>query len=76
MFLVTPGTLLRWQREMVARRWTYPTTGGNRRSLPDATVDLVLRLARHLHRVLSVYLGHYHRARPPRGLSSWPSPNR
>jgi transposase InsO family protein len=45
-FLVTPATLLRWHRELVARRWTFPATGRGHRSLPDATVDLVLRLAR------------------------------
>lgn len=46
MFLVTPATLLRWHRELVCRRWTYPATGRGRQSLPDATIDLVLRLAR------------------------------
>jgi putative transposase len=44
--LVTPATLLRWHRELVARRWTYPATGGGQRSLLEATVQLVLRLAR------------------------------
>jgi putative transposase len=45
VFLVTPSTLLRWHRELVRRRWTYPTTG-RRRGLDPAVVDLVLRLAR------------------------------
>ena len=45
-FLVRPATLLRWHRELVARRWTYPSNGGGRRSLPETTVDLVVRLAR------------------------------
>jgi putative transposase len=25
VFLVTPGTLLRWHRELIGRRWIYPT---------------------------------------------------
>jgi putative transposase len=44
VFLVTPATLLRWHRDLVARRWTYPHTG-NRRTLPEDTVSLVIRLA-------------------------------
>src|SRR3954468_17710034 len=44
-FLVTPSTLLRWHRELIARRWTYPHTG-TRRGLADDVIDLVLRLAR------------------------------
>jgi putative transposase len=45
VFLVTPGTLLRWHRELIARRWTYPPTGA-RPGLDTAIVDLILRLAR------------------------------
>jgi hypothetical protein len=44
-FLVTPSTLLRWHRELVARRWTYPKTG-DRRGLNEDVVALVVRLAR------------------------------
>jgi hypothetical protein len=47
VFLVTPATLLRWHRDLVARSWTYPRRG---RSAPNAldgeVVTLVLRLAR------------------------------
>src|ERR1017187_2645580 len=47
VFLVTPATLMRWHRELVARSWTYPRHG---RAAPNAldgdVVALVLRLAR------------------------------
>jgi hypothetical protein len=45
-FLVTPATLLRWYRELVARRWTYPATGLGSRGRDSETVELVLRMAR------------------------------
>jgi putative transposase len=45
-FLVTPSTLLRWHRELIARRWTYPHTGRDQRGLDEDVVALVIRLAR------------------------------
>src|SRR2546430_14540071 len=45
VFLVTPSTLLRWHRELIARRWTYPRTGRGRRGLDEEVVALVVRLA-------------------------------
>ncbi len=46
VFLVTPGTLLRWHRELVVRRWTYPYAGRRRRGPDPEVVEIVLRLAR------------------------------
>jgi putative transposase len=46
-FFVTPATLLRWHRNLIARRWTYPTR--RRPGRPPVTAELrelVLRLAR------------------------------
>jgi transposase InsO family protein len=43
-FLVTPATLLRWHRELVRRRWIYPSHGLARGLDPDV-VELVVRLA-------------------------------
>jgi putative transposase len=43
---VTPGTLLRWHREVVARRWTYPHRRLGRPGTAAETRELVVRLAR------------------------------
>ena len=46
-FLVTPTTLLRWHRELVARSWAHPRRGRPApNALDDEVTDLVLRLAR------------------------------
>jgi len=42
---VQPETLLRWHRDLVRRRWTYPHRPG-RPSIPVGTARLVVRLAR------------------------------
>src|ERR1700730_11859122 len=44
--LVTPDTLLRWYREMVARKWNYSHRRGPGRPRTKKTiVDIVLRMA-------------------------------
>jgi putative transposase len=43
--IVTPGTLLRWQRRMVTRKWTQPRSPG-RPPLDSELVELIVRLTR------------------------------
>jgi putative transposase len=46
IFLVTPGTILRWHRRLVTRKWTQPYRRGGRPPLAEHVVALILRLAR------------------------------
>ena len=43
--LVTPGTILRWHRRLVAKKWTYPHRVG-RPPVEEAVAALIARMAR------------------------------
>jgi hypothetical protein len=43
--LVTPDTLLRWHRQLVARKWTFPKRRGSRRGVLAEIRKLVVRMA-------------------------------
>jgi putative transposase len=45
-FLVRPETLLRWHRELVARKWTKPHRRTGRPAIDPGIRNLVLRLAK------------------------------
>ena len=45
-FLVTPQTLLRWHRRLIAGAWTYPHRGPGRPPLNQEVRHLIIRLAR------------------------------
>jgi len=46
IYLVTPGTILRWHRRLVTRKWTRPYPRGGRPPLAEHVVALIVRLAR------------------------------
>lgn len=43
--IVTPDTLLRWHRHLVARKWTYSKTRSSRREVLMGIQRLVVRMA-------------------------------
>jgi putative transposase len=47
--LVTPGTILRWHRRLVAKKWTYSHRLG-RPPVEDTVASLIERMARENHR--------------------------
>ena len=71
--LVTPGTILRWHRRLVAKKWTYPTHVG-RPPVEEAVAVLIERMARdnptvipldapiRCHRILGGVINEYRRA--------------
>ena len=45
IFFVTPATLLRWHRRLIARHWTYPHAKPGRPPVSTQIRELVLRMA-------------------------------
>ena len=50
--LVTPGTVLRWHRRLVARKWTYPQVSSANHLSPGACrVNLAVSISSGVNRV-------------------------
>jgi putative transposase len=48
--IVTPDTILRWYRQLIARKWTYPRRNTGRPPVPLEIEELVVRIARENRR--------------------------
>ena len=44
--IVSPDTLLRWHRQLIAMKWAFPRTGPGRPRVRRAIEDLIVRMAR------------------------------
>jgi putative transposase len=74
--IVTPGTLLRWHRRLVAAKWRQPRPRG-RPPVPDELAGLVVCLARENTRwgVVSPVLDQYMHAAPRPSAAGRPGPS-
>src|SRR5712692_11257839 len=43
--IVAPDTLLRWHRQLIARKWTYPKSASSRRGVLAEIRRLIVRMA-------------------------------
>jgi hypothetical protein len=78
--IVTPDTLLRWHRQLVARKWTYATPRSSRRgvlaerfvrSIKEECLNRLIPIGeRHVRRAIMEYVAHYHRERNHQGLAN------
>jgi putative transposase len=73
--LVTSGTILRWHRRPVTKKWTYPHRLG-RPLVEDALAVLIERMAREnpsweYQRIQGELLKLGHRVAPPPSAASW-----
>jgi len=57
--VVTPDTLMRWYRNLIARKWNY-VTGAGRGDFGEAS----------LRHALAQYMAHYHRERNHQGVGN------
>jgi hypothetical protein len=61
--IVTPDTLLRWHRHLIARKWTYAQHGTTRRGVVAEIRALIRRMAEESP-------GYYHHERNHQGLDN------
>ncbi len=44
--LVTPDTIMRWHRKLIAKKWTYPSKNKGHPRLSEAVQDLIVKMAK------------------------------